>query len=353
MKDKILFIVNGNVGGAERMTLLYSKILHNAGFDCRILVSAGKDNFFPLKSFMPKAIPFDVYVGRYRYQWRYFIKSIKTYNPDYVFVSSTLSFLSLIPYKMFWESRIKIIYRESIMPAVRKKRLSGTIRLFISKASGVISQTDEMKHEMCKIYKLSPEFITTINNPIDKQRILDSLQETFHFPEKEYIHYIAVGRIAPQKDYITLLKSFAKLLSMCPNSILHILGIDNDANYKTELNILIHELNIGDKVFFEGLQENPYKYINASDVFVLSSLYEGLPNVLLEAMYLGKPVVSTNSVPFVTQVIKEGINGYVVPIGNVDMLTEKMLEARNLIIRERFIDATHTEDKVVEFFKSI
>ncbi len=102
---------------------------------------------------------------------------------------------------------------------------------------------------------------------------------------------ITVGRLNDQKGQWHLIKAFKKAKNDVPNAKLVLLG---EGQLKDYLMTLARELNIDKDVHFLGFQENPFKYISNSKVFVLSSLYEGFPNALAEAMACGAAILSTD-----------------------------------------------------------
>ena len=79
-----------------------------------------------------------------------------------------------------------------------------------------------------------------------------------------------------------------------------------------------------------GFQTNPYSYIKYADCFVLSSRWEGLPNVLIEALYLGTPAAAFACIPIIERIVNDGINGYVVKAEDVNGLASAMLDAAKL-----------------------
>jgi glycosyltransferase involved in cell wall biosynthesis len=101
---------------------------------------------------------------------------------------------------------------------------------------------------------------------------------------------ISCGRLTPQKDFHTLLRAFALLRRETPSRLV-ILG---EGPEREKLEALIRSLGIEDCAALFGFEENPYKYIARARLFVLSSISEGLPTVIIEAMALGTPVVSTD-----------------------------------------------------------
>jgi len=218
----------------------------------------------------------------------------------------------------------------------------------------LIAQTAEMKRKMTAFYHVNSRKITVIHNPLDIPLIQQKIRETFHYPSAECTHYVAVARVAPQKDYITMIKAFGIVIEQDPRSRLEIIGnVRWDPAYKARVDRVIAGLGIGEYVTFHGFQPNPYKYINAADVFLLSSVYEGLPNVMLEAMYLGKPIVATRSIPYISQVVKDGVNGYTVPVGSHKEFAEAMMRARDLRIYDKFVDINNSGEQVVNLFNKM
>lgn len=140
---------------------------------------------------------------------------------------------------------------------------------------------------------------------------------------------IACGRLHPQKDYPTLLSGFNLLRKRIPCK-LQILGTGSELS---KLQELTRELQIEDLVEFLGFRDNPDQYMAKSQLFVLASRYEGFGNVIVEAMSLGVPVVSTDCPYGPGEIIKDRWNGLLVPVGDAGRLAdcmEELLSNRNL-----------------------
>lgn len=129
----------------------------------------------------------------------------------------------------------------------------------------------------------------------------------------EKIKIISIGRFAPQKDFKTLLYAFAAFHKKRNNAELIIIG---DGLEKEQLVSVVRKLKIINNVHFIGWQQNVYPYIRASDVFVLSSHYEGFPYVLLEAGALGKPIIATDTPYGPRELLGDNAYGLVVPMKN-------------------------------------
>jgi glycosyltransferase involved in cell wall biosynthesis len=145
---------------------------------------------------------------------------------------------------------------------------------------------------------------------------------------------IACGRLTYPKNYQLLLEAFARTQKQI-NSRLLILGQGEE---RTSLGELTHKLEIQDKVIFLGFQKNPFKYMAISDIFVLSSRWEGFPNVILEAMACGVPVISTRCPYGPDEVITDGINGILVPVGDKDVMADAIIRLlKDKKLREQLI----------------
>ena len=129
---------------------------------------------------------------------------------------------------------------------------------------------------------------------------------------------LGAGRLTLQKDFATLIRAFA-LLRRKRFANLVIFG---EGKERPNLEQLIEQLNIKDYVWMPGFVENPYKYMSKASVFVLSSIYEGLPTVLVEALALGVPVVSSDCKSGPREILEDGKYGSIVPIGNPEALAE-------------------------------
>jgi glycosyltransferase involved in cell wall biosynthesis len=126
----------------------------------------------------------------------------------------------------------------------------------------------------------------------------------------------AVGRLSPQKDPLTLVRAVAPLLRSRPDSRLLLVG---DGPLRGDVAAAVAAAGVTAQVVLPGLRRDVPRLLNAMDVFVLSSLWEGLPRTLVQAMATGVPVVATDA-DGVRDVVRHGRTGLVVPRGDVDRL---------------------------------
>ena len=97
-------------------------------------------------------------------------------------------------------------------------------------------------------------------------------------------------------------------------------------------------------VIFLGFQENPYRFFYYADLYVLSSRWEGLPNTILENMFLGKRIVSTRCIEFLETIIKDGENGYLVEVDDIKTLSTRILTFDNLHEKKHVISSDNLLD---------
>ena len=133
---------------------------------------------------------------------------------------------------------------------------------------------------------------------------------------------MACGRLTRQKDFPTLIKAFAKLRKIL-NCRLILLG---KGNAQLQLSRLATDLGVINDIEFTGFVDNPFAYMKRSSIFVLSSVWEGSPNVLIQALALGTPVVATDCLAGPREILANGKFGPLVKLGDVNAMTNAILQ---------------------------
>ena len=131
---------------------------------------------------------------------------------------------------------------------------------------------------------------------------------------------LAAGRLTAQKDYPTLIKAFARLNAQRPSRLI-ILG---EGRMRKALERLVKGLDLTDHVSLPGWVENPFAFMSRASLFVLSSRFEGLPGVLVQALACGCPCVSTNCPAGPAEILQDGKFGPLVPVGDEQALADAM-----------------------------
>jgi glycosyltransferase involved in cell wall biosynthesis len=180
--------------------------------------------------------------------------------------------------------------------------------------------SEGIKSNLISDFGIMPEKVQTIYNPIDLSRInaliSDSPEHPFFRDQKPIV--IAMGRLTAQKGFNILLKGFRRVISEIDVRLI----IMGEGPQRAYLENMIRDLGITDKVYLAGFQRNPYAFLAYSDIFVLSSHYEGLPMAILEAMACGIPVISTDCRSGPREILQNGQCGILVPVNNETALAD-------------------------------
>ncbi|PSN16423.1 glycosyl transferase [filamentous cyanobacterium CCT1] len=204
-------------------------------------------------------------------------------------------------------------------------RPTSLVKYFYPWADGIVAVSQGAAEDLAHVGNLSLKDIQVIYNPVITPDLIGKASEPIEHPwfaDKEIPVILSVGRLVPQKDFPTLIQGFAKTLKLYTSRLV-ILGSGPD---RAQLEELIHELGLEENVALLGHVQNPYKYMAQSSVFVLSSVWEGLGNVLIEAMAMGTPVISTNCKSGPSEILANGQYGHLTPVGDSDALAEAILD---------------------------
>ena len=218
---------------------------------------------------------------------------------------------------------IKIITRSNSSPSGWSKNPFKRIifKFFLPMADEIIVNSHDFKKQMDKEFNLKTKLIF---NPLDRKKINklknEQIKDNF-FLEKKNFKILNAARLTDQKDHLTLLKAF-KIVNKKIKSKLLIIGSGKN---KTIIKHYIHKNNLHHSAKLISFQKNPYKYMNVANLFVLSSKFEGLPNVLLEALSLKKFVISSNCSTGPSEILSRGKAGYLFEVGNHKQLAKKIL----------------------------
>ncbi|MEN3001831.1 MAG: glycosyltransferase [Armatimonadota bacterium] len=133
---------------------------------------------------------------------------------------------------------------------------------------------------------------------------------------------LSVGRLSPQKDFATLIRAIAQVNRHMPCRLI-ILG---KGEQRAELERLVEQLGLQQRVWMPGFDPNPYRYMARATLFVLPSRWEGSPNALVEALACGIPVIATDSPGGAREILEDGRWGILTPVGNPEALAEAILQ---------------------------
>jgi len=195
------------------------------------------------------------------------------------------------------------------------------IRRFYPHADGIIAVSSGVADDLAAVTGLPRTSIDVVYNPVITPEVVSAARAEPDHPWLEPGQppvVMGIGRLTQKKDFVTLLEAFAAVRRSTPARLM-ILG---EGPERANLEEVVAAAGLEDDVALPGFVDNPYAYLSRASLFVLSSLWEGLPTVLIEALYCGTPVVSTDCPSGPDEILRGGRYGKLVAVGDVPALAE-------------------------------
>lgn len=352
----LLFIPALNAGGAERVMVTIANYLVCEGNTVEILTLNTDNSFYMIdKRIQVKGMnliitntglkrKFDILYMEFMRR-REFIRETNKFNPDVVLsFLNTTNFIALSAKK---QVSCPIIVSERNDPLCYSKFIQFLCKKIYKKADILVCQGKKVSD----YYKKFGIDCRVVPNPLNSKAV--GLY-TGNWKNK----IVTVGRLIEAKNQQMLIKAFAKISDKYPDYTVEIYG---EGPLKEDLYNLIKKLNLENRVLLCGNKKNIMTLVSDYCCFVLSSNYEGFPNVLLEAMASGLPVISTNfSTGIANELIKNGVNGYVIDTNDINKLSSKLEklivdENLNLTMRKNnlIMNKIYSEDLICKRWSSL
>lgn len=334
-RRKVLIVSAALVcGGAERLAWLILQHLDRQRFEPILVVLSGLNDSFPEPEgnkviYLHKGNFLDLP----RIVWR-LSRVYQEEQPDVVLSIVDYANLVSVLARKLSHAKPKLVLDERSHSSINLKyEFLGRLKIWAiprlyPEADVVVCCSNGVADDLINRFNIPHRMIKVIQNPADGDYISEMAREEFDHPwltSREMPVIIAAGRLVVQKNYPLMLRAFARVNCSLPCRLI-ILG---DGKERESLLKLASGIGLNGKIDFLGFQKNPYKYMARSDIFVLSSLTEGLPWVILEAMTCGIPVISTRCPSGPDEIITDGINGLLVPVDDETALSEAILRLLN------------------------
>lgn len=300
-KKVIFFHPNFSDGGVERTNLGLARGLINNGYKVTFLTTTYTNHFLTeidelgieLNSLGNKPISKTIFnIVNYL--------NLLSKNESLIFISCQyyVNIISMIVSKLVkYRHHITFINSErnhfnefKMNTGIKNFILPMLVRLTYKYADKIIANSQETAYDLSKLLNLPVAFVY---NPTINERLLHLQHEPI--TEKWYLNdprktILGIGRFTKQKDFETLIKAYYEF----GDHINYKLVILGDGQDREKLEKTIKKLQLSRDVYLPGFVNNPYKFLKKSSLFILTSQYEGLPNVLIESLYLKVPSISTN-----------------------------------------------------------
>ena len=336
MKTILFILPDLNQGGAERVITTLCNELDRTKF-CLKLVLFKKEGYY-LNHLKDDVEIIELNISRIRYSIFKIIPLINKLKPDIVFTGwgEISAFLSpLIPFF----SKTKFVTRETnvVSKHVTRKEILFFYR-FYNNFHQIIAQSDDMKNDLIDNFKIHSSKIIKINNPVDFEMINRLKEENIEQDNHTgYKNIVSIGNLSQRKGFDLLLNVFSYL----KNEPIK-LTIFGDGRYKEELLVQKNDLQL-DNVSFFGKVNNPFPFVKQADLFILSSRYEGFPNVLLEAGACGTYSLANNAPGGINEIIQEGINGEIYDINDAEDFASRI---------KQILNKSHQKEQIIASIES-
>lgn len=330
--DVTLFIPDLTGGGAERVTVNLARGMSERGLGVDLLLVNAKGPY--LDRVPDRVNVIDLGTRRTSLSLlalRDYVRTSRT--PAVISALHHANLAALIAKRIFnLETRIiPTIHNTLSVERSRRRSLKQRVQhAMISRcyrwADGIVAVSDAVADDFAETTRIPRSRIASIYNPVVTPELLEQAREPVHhawLSSGAPPVVLGIGRLEEQKDFATLVRAFERVRAQRPVRLM-ILG---EGNERPTLERLVDELGLRDDVALPGFVDNPYAMLDRAAVFALSSRWEGLPTVLIEAMALGVPSVSTDCPSGPREILEGGRHGELVPVGDSEALAAAIVRA--------------------------
>ena len=349
------FLPNLAGGGAERVALNLLKGMQDRQILLDLVVA---DTEGPYLDQVPDRVRLvNLGTGRVTKAIPALAQYLRTHQPLALVSHMNHANIAAILAKELARSKTKLVIVEHDTLSASKSKLRRSqflppiMKWLYPRADAIVGVSQGVAEDLDSQLGFEPGTVKTVYNPVVDRELIAKAQAPVEHPwfaKGSPPVFLAVGRLSPQKDFTNLLAAFAQLRQHRAARLM-ILG---EGECRGELEAQIAALGMGEDVYLPGFVQNPYAYMSHATTFVLSSRWEGLPTVLIEAMACGCAVVATNCPSGPQEILAAGKYGLLVPIEDATALADAMLQTleqpmsqADSIARGRYFSAERAVDE--------
>jgi glycosyltransferase involved in cell wall biosynthesis len=314
-------------GGADHVTLTLLASLDRRRLKPSLALARGDRTLLPD---LPSDVPLhDLGSRGLATVWRPLARLLRRLKPDVLFSTSSGGNLTTIvaAQRAGFRGRVVISERNGLVrdqPPTRRALLLLLKRALYRRADLVTAVSEGVRGDLIRRLHLDPVRVVTTYNPVVTSDLLAAaaapLDEPWLAGSQPWL--LAVGRLVPAKDFRTLVEAAALLRDRWQARMV-ILG---EGPERPVLLDLARKLGLRGALRLPGYDKNPFRWMSRCTVFVLSSRFEGLPGVLIEAMACGAPVVATDCPFGPSEIVEHATTGMLVPVGHAPGLAQAIAE---------------------------
>ena len=311
------------LGGGERVALKLAALLPQYGYRASILTFSAHPESSGLQSppcpvyVLPLQRVYDLPALRAAFELRRFLRHQRIQIVQTFFESSDL-WAGFVTKAM---SGAKLIWSRRDMGILRARKHQIAYRIMSSMPDKVFAVSDQVRQHSIAVDRIDASRVQTIYNGLD---LADWKRDSEPTKRQGEFVVATVGNIRRVKGHDVLIRAAAAIVTQFPNVSFSIAGDVLEPKYFEELQILIRDLNLSDRVHFAGGITNLRDYLSKADIFVLPSRSEGFSNAIIEAMAASLPVVATD-VGGNAEAVENGVSGFIVPSEDVASLSEAIV----------------------------
>jgi len=328
VKQVLVFRPTLGDGGADRVTVTVLQHLDRARF-APTLVLVRKTGV--LVDEVPADVPvIELGASRLAAAVPHLARAIRAQRPDVVLCTAGGANVVAVAAHTLAGSRARLVLsersslRRGDRSGLRQRAERGAKRLAYRRADVITAVSEGVADDLVELLALPRDRVQVVYNPMIADDLGARASEPLTHPwfAAPGPMLVAVGRLVEIKDYPTMFAA----LALIRRSVAARLAILGDGPLRGELEARARSLGLGDAIAFLGYDKNPYRYMRAARVAIQSSRAEGLPGALIQSLACGTPVVATDCDHGPREVVRDGVDGYLVPVGDPHALAERVTQ---------------------------
>ena len=350
--DVIIFLLpNFSGGGAERVAINLFLELYKRGHHIELIVF---NDDGPLRTLIPKNVPIhSLEVKSLRKSIFKLIRKIRSLSPKIIFTTFGYINIVIIIMRSLFFRDTNVWIREANLPSISLPNNNYHLAIWIGYrfiyryADRVFCSSKRMKSEFLYNFHIPSSILFLLPNPVNELYIRDNAKKVLR-DKGEGVRFVAVGRLVYQKGFDILLE----LISEFKDTKIK-LRIIGDGPLYSKLQEKINNLKISEQVILSGYCENPWQWIAGADALLITSRWEGMPNVALESLACGTMVIATDSSGGISEICSQTIGNIFIANSRSDFL-KKMQSVKprcNVVISKSILPKENTIGSVTRLFE--